>query len=332
MKYNVLITGASGYVGQNVLKRLHKDLEAGKIHSLVAGDIKDLPKSKQLEGVHYVKMDVTNKELWKTFEQFEITTVVHLAAILDSQSAPREFQYQVDVVGTQNILDACVKTGARRVIISSSGAAYGYYADNPEWLRETDPARGNEAYPYSDHKRLIEEMLAKYRKEQPQLKQVVFRIGTVIGANTDNLITNLFEKKTVLGLAGYKSPFVFAWDEDVANAMQYAVFSEKTGVYNLVGDGAISNSDIAKIQGKRYLPLPAFLIKGALGVLHPLGITRYGPKQLLFLQYRPVLDNTKLKEEFGYIPEKTSLEAFTYYLRENGKQVCNLKKIKVLKP
>lgn len=332
MKYNVLITGASGYVGQNVLNRLHQDLQDGKIDSLVAGDIKELPKNKQLEGVHYVKMDVTNKELWKTFEQYEITTVVHLAAILDSQSAPREFQYQVDVVGTQNILDACVKTGARRVIISSSGAAYGYYADNPEWLKETDPARGNEAYPYSDHKRLIEEMLARYRKAQPQLEQVVFRIGTVIGANTNNLITNLFEKKNVMGLLGYKSPFVFAWDEDVANAMQYAVFSEKTGIYNLVGDGAISNSDIAKIQGKRYIALPPFLIKGALTVLHPLGITRYGPKQLLFLQYRPVLDNRKLKEEFGYIPKKTSLEAFIYYLRQNGKPVCNLKTIKVLKP
>ena len=49
--------------------------------------------------------------------------------------------------------------------------------------------RGNEAFAYSHHKRLVEEMLADYRRDHPQLKQVVFRVGTILGETTRNQIT-----------------------------------------------------------------------------------------------------------------------------------------------
>jgi UDP-glucose 4-epimerase len=73
--------------------------------------------------------------------------------------------------------------GAPRHRLVSSGAAYGYHADNPEWLVESDPVRGNEACsPIRCHKRLVEEMLAEYRaKATRTLEQVVFRIGTILG-------------------------------------------------------------------------------------------------------------------------------------------------------
>jgi hypothetical protein len=42
----------------------------------------------------------------------------------------------------------------------------------------------------------------------------------------------------------------------------------------------------------------------------------YGPEQVVFLKYRPVLSNRKLKEEFGYTPLKTSEEVFRFYLAQ----------------
>ena len=51
-----------------------------------------------------------------------------------------------------------------------------------------------------------------------------------------------------------------------------------------------------------------------LALLKPLGLTQYGPEQVNFLRYRPVLDNRRLKEEFGYVPKKTSAEVFAFYL------------------
>jgi UDP-glucose 4-epimerase len=52
--------------------------------------------------------------------------------------------------------------------------------------------------------------------------------------------------------------------------------------------------------------------------MRTIGVSQYGPEQVRFLKYRPVLDNKKLKEVYGYIPRKTSHEVFEFFL-ENGK-------------
>lgn len=329
---HILITGACGYLGQTVLKRLHKDLMAGTIGSLVAMDIKKVDANQQLEGVQYIVADIRDQALWKHLQQQQTTTVIHLAAIIDSQSSSREFQYEVDVLGTQNILDACVKVGTKRIIISSSGAAYGYYADNPTWLQEKDPVRGNEIFAYSAHKRMVEEMLSEYRDKHPQLEQTIFRVCTILGASTDNLITNLFEKRRILGIRGHLSPYVFIWDEDVADCMHQAVFSEKHGIYNLAGDGAIRNADLAALLNKKYLSIPAAILRLGLGIGNKLRLTQYGPDQILFIQYRPVLDNRKLKKDFGYTPKKSSLETFQFYLQSKNKTMNSKTKIEVMMP
>lgn len=328
----ILITGALGYLGQIVLKRLHSDLKKGNIEALVAMDVKEANPKQRLKGVVYIQADIRDKDLWKHLATTKITSVIHLAAIIDSQASSRAFQYEVDVLGTQNILDACLKVGAQRIVISSSGAAYGYHADNPSWLKESDPLRGNEIFAYSAHKRQVEAMLAEYRQRHPNLEQVVFRVCTILGASTQNLITNLFDKKRILGIKNHLSPYVFVWDEDVATCMHKAVFSTQTGIYNLAGDGAITNADLAKILGKPYWVIPARWLRLGLKMGRRWGWTKYGPDQILFIQYRPVLDNRKLKEEFGYIPQKTSLETFLYYLEAKKMRKGSIDEIKVLFP
>jgi len=64
--------------------------------------------------------------------------------------------------------------------------------------------------------------------------------------------------------------------------------------------------------------LPPSLLRAVLATLHPLGLTRYGPEQVDFLRYRPVLDNRRLKQELGYTPRKTSREVFDFYCRAHG--------------
>lgn len=41
---------------------------------------------------------------------------------------------------------------------------------------------------------------------------------------------------------------------------------------------------------------------------------KYAQEQIHFTQYRPVLLNTRLKEQFGYTPQRASREAFLSYL------------------
>lgn len=317
---NVLVTGAAGYIGTNLIKKLAEYFQEHQIEGRIIGaDVKEA--TWDYPDVKFVQLDVRSPEVEKILKKYEIQTVVHLASIVTpGKKSNREFEYSVDVLGTENVLKACVAAKVKKIIVTSSGAAYGYHPDNPDWITEDAPIRGNQELSYSYHKRLVEELLEKYRRDHPELQQVVFRIGTILGANTKNQITDLFDKKVLLGIAGSDSPFVFIWDQDVVGCLLKAITDDKTGIYNIAGDGTLTIDEIGKLLNKRVVRIPAWLVKGALFVLKRLSLTQYGEEQVNFLRYRPVLDNTKLKTEFGYIPQKNSREVFQYFLEHKIKE------------
>ena len=313
----ILVTGADGFLGRGVVAALAREGSP----AVVAVDVREVPATRRVPGVTYVVQDVRDPALAHTLHAHAIDSVVHLASIVTpGKGSRREFEYSVDVLGSKNVLEACVAQHVGHVVVSSSGAAYGYHADNPAWLRESDALRGNEVFAYAHHKRLVEEMLAQYRSTHPALAQTVLRIGTILGDQVDNQITALFEKPRLLAIRGSASPFVFIWDEDVTGAIMHALRTRRSGCFNLAGDGALPLREIARRLGKPVLALPAGLLRAALAVGSALGVSRYGPEQLDFLRYRPVLLNTALKEGLGYVPGKTSAQAFDAFVAARAHQ------------
>jgi len=314
----LLVTGGDGFLGRSVVNALatHAQFE-----TLVSLDVRDVPIERRAANVVYRQQDVRDPAIAQTIARHAIDTVVHLASIVTpGKGSNRAFEHSVDVGGTRNVLDACVDRGVRRIVVSSSGAAYGYHADNPAWITEDQPLRGNAVFAYADHKRQVEEMLATLRTTYPALEQTVLRIGTILGEQVDNQITALFEKKRLIAIRGSASPFVFVWDEDVTGAIVHALSGSPSGCYNLAGDGAMTIHEIAAALGKRTIDWPAPVLKAALAAGRALGISRYGPEQLDFLRYRPVLLNTALKARFGYVPRKTSRQAFEAFVAARAAQ------------
>ena len=305
----ILITGGAGMVG----RALAEALQGGDII------VTDLARGGLPDHLPFARMDVTENDPDRIIEQQRPEVVVHLASIVTPPPGmSRAEAFAVDVTGTRNVLAACIKHGVRRLVVTSSGAAYGYHADNPVPLTEDQPCRGNPEFAYADHKRQVEEMLAQARARHPELEQVVLRVGTVLGAGTDNQITSLFRRKRLLAIKGCDSPFVFIWTQDLARIVERAATEGPAGIYNVAGDGWLSVDTLAATLGKPVLRLPAWVLKAALGVARPLGLSQYGPEQVRFLQYRPVLNNTRLKQVFGYTPELSSADVFDLWRREAG--------------
>lgn len=312
-KPNVLVTGASGLVGSKVLAAISRQRD--KFGTVVALDIRQPANAARRAGIEYVTGDICDSQIEALFLRHKISAVVHLAAILaPGRDSSVAMEYRVDVLGAENIVRAAALAGAEQIVCLSSGAAYGYHASNPVPLREADPLRGNEGFPYSRHKRLVEEMLARYRQSTPQLHQLVLRPGTILGPHVRSPVSAVFEGPLVIGVAGSDTPFVMIHVDDVAAIIVRGILERRDGIYNLAGDGVLTLRQIARLAGKPYVPVFAGLLKSILGVLKALKLSGRGGESVDFLRYRPVLSNEKLKQEFGFIPTMTTAQVFECYL------------------
>ncbi|MGR6874093.1 NAD-dependent epimerase/dehydratase family protein [Pseudomonas sp. HK3] len=310
----ILITGAAGDIGSRLVDFFQHDKQV-ELYTTALEDLKP-----DTVSTHKV-FDVRDAQFISWVKDICPDVIIHLASIIQlPESMSREDAFDIDVVATQALLDASIESGVKKIVVTSSGAAYGYWQDNPEWLTEDMPVRGNEDYFYSSHKRQVEEMLARYRMRNPELKQVVLRPGTVLGPNFNNPITNMFSKNKIMGITGSDSPFVIIWVDDLVAYLIEAAKTKVEGVFNVAGDGALTLKQIAHYLNKPYFAIPSWFLRAALALLKPLGLSQYGPEQVKFIEYRPVLSNKKIKQIFLHQPEKNTEQAFFAFLEESEKE------------
>ena len=308
----ILITGAAGSLGRRLVEKLLKD----PTMSVYASDIKADPFTKA-DNLQYEQFDLRVPAFIDWVNEIAPDAIVHLASVLQiSARMTREMAYEIDVVATKNLLKASVNLGVKKFIITTSGAAYGYYPENKDIITEARQPRGNQDYFYSSHKAEIEKVMADYRKQHPELEQIVFRPGAILGPNFEGPVVDLFRQKMITGLMGYPGPFNFIWSEDVVDYIIEGLRSDITGQFNIAGDGIMTMKQIAQRLQKFYLPLPELLIKAVLSIAKPLGLTQYGPEQTKFIKYRPVLDNSKLKNTFNHQPMYSSSQALDAFLAQ----------------
>ena len=139
MSRTVLVTGAEGYVGRLLVRALANG-EGGL--EVVATDVRLPPPGRRLPGVTYERLDVTRPGAGALMKAHGVDAVVHLAAVVTPRKGDGEaLLYKVDVEGTRNIVEGALEAGVDHIVVTSSGAAYGYHADNPVPLSEYDPLR-----------------------------------------------------------------------------------------------------------------------------------------------------------------------------------------------
>jgi UDP-glucose 4-epimerase len=310
----VLVTGGSGYVGSLAIEAM-RDAGVGPLVSL---DVR--PPRTPRDGVVEVTADLRTVDLEVLLTDHGARAVVHLASIVEPPPGMSAAElHDIEVGGTRRLVDACIATGVEHLTVTSSGAAYGYTPRNRDrLLTEDDPVPGHPRFAYARHKAEVEALLTGARRDHPTLGQLVLRPGTILGAGTDNQITALFDGPVILGLTDTDVPFVLVHDRDVARVIARGVAERVTGVFNLAGEGVLTLRDIAALEDARFLRLPPGLVRAALAAGHRVGVVRYGPEQVDFLRYRPVLDGSAARRAFPGAITQTTAETYATFREARG--------------
>lgn len=121
----VLVTGGTGYLGSLVVARL---TERGVPTVSLDRRHVDIP----LAGVEYVTADLRELDLVALLRGHEVDAVVHLAAIVEPPRGMADDELaDLEVGGTQRVVDACVAAGVSHLTVTSSGAAHGISRATP---------------------------------------------------------------------------------------------------------------------------------------------------------------------------------------------------------
>ncbi len=132
--FHVLITGVSGFVGARLARHL---LDRG---DRVSGTCLDVRPG--LDGVDLHEVDLLDRDrLAGVVREAAPDVVIHLAALSHvGESWTRMPEYfQVNVLGTENLLDAADAAGSRRVLLASSAEVYGVVPEERQPIREEEP-------------------------------------------------------------------------------------------------------------------------------------------------------------------------------------------------
>jgi UDP-glucose 4-epimerase len=165
--FNVLVTGGLGFIGSNLAIQLSNNNKVTIVDDLTSPrkDWKDL--FSQFNNIEIVQSCFSDLEILSRIEAKEFDYVFHLAAlpsVIYSVENP-EHSFEVNVVKTMKLVDACSKAKINKFIFSSSSAIYGnssskIYSHNG--TSETDDA--NPVSPYAWHKLTIENYLSMVEK------------------------------------------------------------------------------------------------------------------------------------------------------------------------
>ena len=183
---NVLVTGASGYIGINLVRHL---LQQESVRKVLAG-VRDETSMQQFADAFggSKALEVVTGSLPESPWNMEgVNTVVHLAAArpIKGQRSSASLFYTVNVEGTQRLMNAAINAGVDRFIFLSSQSVYGSKS-SPPWYESNTPKPDSS---YGLSKWVAEQILVSNASNQ--IDVVILRVAQVYGVG-DNIRWNSF--------------------------------------------------------------------------------------------------------------------------------------------
>ncbi|MDM8560809.1 NAD(P)-dependent oxidoreductase [Candidatus Parabeggiatoa sp. HSG14] len=243
MAKTILVTGATGFIGQHVIKRLKKEKFKVEGISRHGGIIEDLP----IDAVDLA--NDTQFEDWRQDKKF--AAIIHLAADIPKQltGLVAEKSFKTNISSMLNILKLAHHSNSH-IVYASGTSAYGVKG------KEDNPLLTEEHKPYPDElyytSKYVGEILCEQERRSRGLSYTSLRIAAPYGqACKHNTVINIFlkaalESKNLTLYGSGKRTQDFIYVDDVVEAICLALSKHTYGVFNIASGIPVSMKTLAE--------------------------------------------------------------------------------------
>jgi UDP-glucose 4-epimerase len=314
MKY--VITGGSGYIGSRLTELL---VERDETERIVDVDVR--PPAVPWPKTEYVRGDVRDRAAMRELlERERPDALVHLAFLLDPIHDEARM-YDIDVNGTQAVLEAASEAGTEQVLVTSSASAYGAFPDNPVPIAEDHPVRGQPDFSYARDKAEADRVCQLWAADHPDRVMTILRPTIVFGPNVDNYISRGFTNSAFMPVMdGVEADLQLVHEDDVVSAITGLLDAKQGGAFNLTADGLMTWREAAELIGTKVREMKFSTVYRIYGLAWRLHMPRVESPagNLNFLHYPWIVSNEKLKNAIGWEPAHDTRDTYEQTMRAKG--------------
>jgi nucleoside-diphosphate-sugar epimerase len=292
----VAVTGASGQLGAQLLRRLLADPSITEVVS-----IDRAPAAVLDPRVQHHQRDIREPGLDALFAGCE--AVFHLAFVVLNHLPRAEFD-SINVGGSKNVFEAAARAKVPYVLYTSSVASYGVVPGHPDPIDERTPRRHQPDFPYAATKNEVEAFLDVFEPAHPEMAITRLRPAIIIGPNGTGPTDDQLRHHVWVMSSEHGMPLV--WQDDVVQAAILAFQKRARGAFVLAADEAMAGNRLAAAAGWHCVRVPSG-VRRRLG----LGLAKLGkfrkltldPSWLIHLDVRMRFSSQKARDELGWRPE-----------------------------
>lgn len=243
----ILITGASGFIGRNLVTYLH-----GKGEHVIASGRKEHDEFFSENGIPYVKLDISKREDYSNIDKKNIRKIVHLAAIVPTKKKIHSSNEYISINGNGilYLLDYCVQNDVAKFVNISSLSVYG--ASGEKGVKENVNLQPFGAYADYAIAKILAELFTERYTIDFNLNAVTLRLGYVFGDYGKEHL--LLPRLLKIALAGKEiviegtGEYIFdvVYIEDCIEVIESALNTSNTGIYNVGSGDPVSLNQIVK--------------------------------------------------------------------------------------
>lgn len=254
---HVVVTGAAGRLARVLLPRL---LAHPQIERVTGIDRRSCDFSHPKFDA--VAADVRSPRIGEHLEGAD--ALVHMAFVLmggglGRRRHRRELIRDINVAGSIRVFEAAYAAGLSRLVFLSSAVVYGAWADNPPLIGEDRPLRAMPGFAYAEDKVAVERWLDGFEETHPEPAVLRLRPHVILGPQAHPLLRLMPRQPFYPAFKGPEALTQCVWEDDVAAAVEAALFTAARGAFNLAAQPPMSFRDMLRHTGRRPLPLPLAL-------------------------------------------------------------------------